>query len=49
MRSIRQVLHGCKKHRYVRRREVLWSYGACIGEGEPILICINCGHKVAWY
>ena len=45
MRTLRQILHGCKKHHYVYFRDIEWfedSY--CLGRFKAKLVCKNCMH-----
>lgn len=41
MRTLRQILHGCKKHHYVYLRDIQWFEGA---RYKTKLICKKCRH-----
>ena len=45
MRTLRQILHGCKKHHYVYFRDIKWFEDAhCIDGNKTKLICKKCHH-----
>lgn len=45
MRTLRQILHGCKKHHYIYLRDIQWFEDAhCIDGFKTKLICKKCMH-----
>lgn len=45
MRTLRQILHGCKKHHYVYFRDIKWFEDAHRLDGSKTkLICKKCMH-----
>lgn len=45
MRTLRQILHGCKKHHYTYFRDIKWFEDAhCIDGYKTKLICKKCRH-----
>ena len=45
MRTLRQILHGCKKHHYVYLRDIQWFEEAyCLDGSKTKLICKKCKH-----
>lgn len=45
MRTLRQILHGCKKHRYVYFRDIKWFEDAHrLDDCKTKLICKKCHH-----
>lgn len=45
MRTLRQILHGCKKHHYLYFRDIQWFEDAhCIDGFKTKLVCEKCMH-----
>ena len=45
MRTLRQILHGCKKHHYTYLRDIKWFEEAHRKDGfKTKLICKKCMH-----
>lgn len=45
MRTLRQILHGCKKHHYIYFRDIKWFEDANRAYGfKTKLICKKCMH-----